>query len=68
MIEPTAKLSARRLVSVPQASRGSVRPQLRPARNADLKRMHRIEGLHMECRSSGRRMFLIFWGDFKRKL
>lgn len=56
MIDPTAKLSVSRQAIVLGISRGSVYYRPRPASDADLKLMHRIDKLHMEFPFAGSRM------------
>ena len=58
MIDPTAKLSVSRQAIVLGISRGSVYYKPRPASEADLKLMHRIDKLHMEFPFAGSRMLL----------
>jgi putative transposase len=56
MIDPTAKLSVSRQARVLGISRGSVYYKPRPASDADLKLMHRIDTLHMDFPFAGSRM------------
>ena len=56
MIAPQSQLSISRQAGVLGISRGSVYYQPRPASDADLKLMHRIDKLHMELPFAGSRM------------
>jgi hypothetical protein len=56
MIDPTAKLSVSRQAIMLGISRGSVCYKPRPATDADLKLMHRIDKQHMEFPCAGSRM------------
>jgi putative transposase len=56
MIDPAAKLSVSRPAIVLGISRGAVYYKPRPASDADLNLMHRIDKLHMEFPFAGSRM------------
>ena len=56
MIDPTAKLGVSRQTIVLGISRSSICYQPRPASDADLKLMQRIDKLHMEFPFAGSRM------------
>jgi putative transposase len=56
MIAPQSQLSISRQAGVLGISRGSVYYKPRPASDADLKLMHRIDKLHMELPFAGSRM------------
>jgi putative transposase len=56
MIDPKSQLSISRQAGVLGISRGSVYYQPRPASDADLKLMRRIDELHMELPFAGSRM------------
>ena len=54
--DPAAELSVSRQATVLGISRGSVYYKPRPASDADLRLMHRIDKLHMEFPFAGSRM------------
>ncbi len=67
MIDPSSRLSVSRQAIVLGISRGAVYCKPRPASDADLKLMHRIDKLHMEFPFAGSRMLqgLLVQEDFK---
>lgn len=56
MIDPTAKLRVSRQATVLGISRGNVYSRPRPASDANLKLVHPIGKLHMECPFASSRM------------